>query len=63
VAQHAAEELVAEASRVLNALKDLVKDLGVLMRLSKNVIRERSGLEKEHATLKRSLKQLQKIEI
>jgi hypothetical protein len=59
----AAEELVAEAGRMRDALKDLVKDLGVLMRLGKEVLRERSYQEKEHAALKRSLKSLREINI
>ncbi|NDV61091.1 hypothetical protein G0Q06_01365 [Puniceicoccales bacterium CK1056] len=61
--QQAAEELVAEASRVREALKGIVRDLSALMKLGKDVLRERAGLKKEHAALKRSLKQLREINI
>lgn len=59
----AAEALVAEASRVRDTLKDLLKDIAHLLRLGRDVQRERAGLEKEHAALKRSLKQLREINI
>ncbi len=55
--------LIEDATQLRDSLKESLSGLGRLLKTARRVSRERSDLEREHLTLKRSIRSLQKIEV